>query len=92
MDIQRAREQTNDFVKNAKSLENVLKDEQFFGLLSSAQSLDEKQEEKIKNFESVAEYLGFDAIAYNKNGLSFIKDERAYKVEQNFNQELLDVL
>lgn len=92
MDIQRAREQTNDYVKLSKSLENVLKDEQFFGLLSNAESLSEKQQEKIKNFESVAEFLGFEAVAYNKNGLYFIKDERAYKVEQNFNQELLGVL
>ncbi len=52
----------------------------------------QKQQEKIKNFESVAEFLGFEAVAYNKNGLYFIKDERAYKVEQNFNQELLGVL
>ena len=92
MDIQRAREQTNDYVKLSKSLENVLKDEQFFGLLSNAETLSEKQQEKIKNFESVAEFLGFEAVAYNKNGLYFIKDERAYKVEQNFNQELLGVL
>ena len=92
MDIQRAREQTNDYVKLSKSLENVLKDEQFFGLLSNAESLSQKQQEKIKNFESVAEFLGFEAVAYNKNGLYFIKDERAYKVEQNFNQELLGVL
>lgn len=92
MDIQRAREQTNNYVKLSKSLENVLKDEQFFGLLSNAESLSQKQQEKIKNFESVAEFLGFEAVAYNKNGLYFIKDERAYKVEQNFNQELLGVL
>lgn len=92
MDIQRAREQTNNYVKLSKSLENVLKDEQFFGLLSNAETLSEKQQEKIKNFESVAEFLGFEAVAYNKNGLYFIKDERAYKVEQNFNQELLGVL
>ena len=92
IDIQRSREQTNDYVKLSKSLENVLKDEQFFGLLSNAETLSEKQQEKIKNFESVAEFLGFEAVAYNKNGLYFIKDERAYKVEQNFNQELLGVL
>nr|WP_317405008.1 hypothetical protein [uncultured Helicobacter sp.] len=92
MDIQRAREQTNNYVKLSKSLENVLKDEQFFGLLSNAETLSEKQQEKIRNFESVAEFLGFEAVAYNKNGLYFIKDERAYKVEQNFNQELLGVL
>lgn len=92
MDIQRASEQTNNYVKLSKSLENVLKDEQFFGLLSNAETLSEKQQEKIKNFESVAEFLGFEAVAFNKNGLYFIKDERAYKVEQNFNQELLGVL
>lgn len=84
-DIQNAKESASNFVSAQKRLENVQANEQFLGLIGAlkhGKDFDKKQKAMLEDYAIVAKELGFDTLAYNKTGLYFIKDEKAYKVEQ----------
>lgn len=94
LDLENAKESASNFVAAQKRLENVNSDEQFLGLIGAlkhGKEFDKKQKAMIEDYAIVAKELGFDTLAYNKTGLYFIKDEKAYKVEQGLWDEIKGV-
>lgn len=94
LDLENAKESASNFVSAQKRLENVNSDEQFLGLIGAlkhGKEFDKKQKAMIDDYAIVAKELGFDTLAYNKTGLYFIKDEKAYKVEQGLWDEIKGV-
>lgn len=94
LDRENAKESASNFVAAQKRLENVNSDEQFLGLIGAlkhGKEFDKKQKAMIDDYAIVAKELGFDTLAYNKTGLYFIKDEKAYKVEQGLWDEIKGV-
>lgn len=94
LDRENAKESASNFVSAQKRLENVNSDEQFLGLIGAlkhGKEFDKKQKAMIDDYAIVAKELGFDTLAYNKTGLYFIKDEKAYKVEQGLWDEIKGV-
>ncbi|KAA8711154.1 PBECR2 nuclease fold domain-containing protein [Helicobacter canis] len=94
LDRENAKESASNFVSAQKRLENVNSNEQFLGLISAlkhGKEFDKKQKAMIDDYAIVAKELGFDTLAYNKTGLYFIKDEKAYKVEQGLWDEIKGV-
>lgn len=91
MDLSSARELTPRILHKVNAIEQVLKSEQFLGLLS-ADTPKERQKEVLANFEEIASNLGFDGVAYNQSGMYFIKDGQAMKVEENFNDSLFNTI
>lgn len=94
LDLENAKESASNFVAAQKRLENVNSDEQFLGLIGAlkhGKEFDKKQKAMIDDYAIVAKELGFDTLAYNKTGLYFIKDEKAYKVEQGLWDEIKGV-
>ncbi|WP_194145483.1 PBECR2 nuclease fold domain-containing protein [Helicobacter sp. MIT 05-5294] len=84
-DLTRAQEYVQDFSAMSRKLENILPSQQFLHELWSSESLSEKQTQALKDYEIVAEKMGFDALAYNQHGLYFIKQGKVFKVDENFN-------
>lgn len=94
LDLENAKESASNFVSAQKRLENVNSNEQFLGLIGAlkhGKEFDKKQKAMIDDYAIVAKELGFDTLAYNKTGLYFIKDEKAYKVEQGLWDEIKGV-
>ena len=94
LDLENAKESASNFVSAQKRLENVNSNEQFLGLIGAlkhGKEFDKKQKAMIEDYAIVAKELGFDTLAYNKTGLYFIKDEKAYKVEQGLWDEIKGV-
>lgn len=94
LDLENAKESASNFVAAQKRLENVNSNEQFLGLIGAlkhGKEFDKKQKAMIEDYAIVAKELGFDTLAYNKTGLYFIKDEKAYKVEQGLWDEIKGV-
>ena len=94
LDRENAKESASNFVSAQKRLENVNSNEQFLGLIGAlkhGKEFDKKQKAMIDDYAIVAKELGFDTLAYNKTGLYFIKDEKAYKVEQGLWDEIKGV-
>lgn len=94
LDRENAKESASNFVAAQKRLENVNSNEQFLGLIGAlkhGKEFDKKQKAMIDDYAIVAKELGFDTLAYNKTGLYFIKDEKAYKVEQGLWDEIKGV-
>ena len=94
LDLENAKESASNFVAAQKRLENVNSNEQFLGLIGAlkhGKEFDKKQKAMIDDYAIVAKELGFDTLAYNKTGLYFIKDEKAYKVEQGLWDEIKGV-
>ena len=94
LDLENAKESASNFVSAQKRLENVNSNEQFLGLIGAlkhGKEFDKKQKAMIDDYAIVAKELGFDTLAYNKTGLYFIKDEKAYKVEQGLWNEIKGV-
>ena len=94
LDLENAKESASNFVAAQKRLENVNSNEQFLGLIGAlkhGKEFDKKQKAMIDDYGIVAKELGFDTLAYNKTGLYFIKDEKAYKVEQGLWDEIKGV-
>ena len=88
--LQNAREASPQVLKLLSMYQNVNPNEQFMANLFNTPK--EEQERVIKDYAFIAQNLGFDEIAYNKNGLYFIKDAKAYKIESTFGEDLKNVL